>query len=151
MLVTQLCLTLCDPMDYSPPGSSVDGILQARILEWVAIRFSRGSSQSRDWTLVSCIAGRFFTIWATRESRLKDFGKSHFFYSLASYLYSTCYCCFFFPSFLILINCSALSPSIHIFLYFYEILFFFFFISLKLFQNNKFLRNGLVGLFFYLI
>ena len=47
-LVTQLCQTLCDPMDYSQPGSSVQGILQARILEWIAISFSRGSSQSRD-------------------------------------------------------------------------------------------------------
>ena len=50
-----------DPMDFSPPGSSVHGILQARILEWVAISFSRGSSRPRDQTLVSCIAGRFFT------------------------------------------------------------------------------------------
>ena len=49
------------PMDYSPPGSSVSGILQARILEWVAIFFSRGSSRPRDWTHVSYIAGRFFT------------------------------------------------------------------------------------------
>ena len=48
-LVSRSCLTLCDPMDYSPPGSSVRGILQARILEWVAIPFSRGSSQPRDW------------------------------------------------------------------------------------------------------
>ena len=55
-------------MDCSPPGSSVHGILQARILEWVAIQFSRGSSQLRDWTQVSSIAGRFFTIWATRET-----------------------------------------------------------------------------------
>ena len=55
-------LTLCDPMDYSPPGSSVQGILQAKILEWVAIPFSRGSSQLRDQTRISCIAGRFFTI-----------------------------------------------------------------------------------------
>ena len=47
-------------MDYSPPGSSVHGIFQARILEWVAISFSRGSSWSRDWTWVSCIACRFF-------------------------------------------------------------------------------------------
>ena len=47
-LVAQSCLTLCDPMNYSPPGSSVHGILQARILEWVAIPFSRGSSQPRD-------------------------------------------------------------------------------------------------------
>ena len=51
----------CDAMDCSPPGSSVHGILQARILEWVAIPFSRGSSQPRDRTHVSCIAGRFFT------------------------------------------------------------------------------------------
>ena len=64
VLVAQSCLTLCDPIDCSPPGSSVRGILQARILEWVAIPFSRGSSQARGWTQVSCIAGRFFTIWA---------------------------------------------------------------------------------------
>ena len=62
MKVAQSCLTLCDPMDYSPLGCSVPGILQARILEWVAIPFSRRSSQSRDKTQVSCIAGRFFTI-----------------------------------------------------------------------------------------
>ena len=58
----QLCPTLCDPMDCSLPGSSVHGILQARILEWVAMPFSRGSSHPRDQTLVSCIAGRFFPI-----------------------------------------------------------------------------------------
>ena len=51
----------CDPMEYSPPGSSVHGIFQARMLEWVAISFSRGSSQPRDRTQVSCTAGRFFT------------------------------------------------------------------------------------------
>ena len=55
---------LCNPMDYSPPGSSVQGILQARILEWIAISFSRGSSWPRDQIQVSCIAGRFFSIWA---------------------------------------------------------------------------------------
>jgi len=64
--VAQSCLTLCNPMDCSPPGSSVHGILQARILEWVAIPFSRGSSQLRDWTWVSHTVGRFFSIWATR-------------------------------------------------------------------------------------
>ena len=53
---------ICDPMDYSPPGSSVRGILQARVLEWVAILLSRESSQPRDQTWVSSIAGRFFTI-----------------------------------------------------------------------------------------
>ena len=66
--VAQSCLTLCDPLDCSPPGSSVHGILQARILEWAAISFSRGSSQPRDWTQVSCIAGRCFNLWATREA-----------------------------------------------------------------------------------
>ena len=69
MLVTQSCPTLCDPMDCSPPGSSVHGILQARTLEWIVIPFSRGSSWPRDWTTwVSCIAFRFFTIWTTREA-----------------------------------------------------------------------------------
>ena len=55
-------------MDCSLPGSSVHGILQARILEWVAMPFSRGSSQPRDWTQVYCIAGEFLTIWATSEA-----------------------------------------------------------------------------------
>ena len=67
-LLDQLCPTLCDPLDCSPPGSSVHGILQARILEWVAIFFSRGSSWPRDQTQVSRIAGRLFTIWATSEA-----------------------------------------------------------------------------------
>ena len=56
-----------DPMDCSLPGSSVHGILQARIWDWVAISFSRESSQPRNQTWVSCTAGRFFTDWATRE------------------------------------------------------------------------------------
>ena len=68
VLVAQLCPTLCDPLDYSLPGSSVHGISQVRILEWVAISFSRESSWPRDRTHVSCIAGRLFTIWATREA-----------------------------------------------------------------------------------
>ena len=68
VLVAQLCLTPCNFTDSSPPGSSVYGILQVRILQWVAILFSRGSSQPRDWTWVSWIAGGFFTIWATREA-----------------------------------------------------------------------------------
>ena len=59
VLVAQSCLTLCDPLDCRPPGSSVYGILLARLLEWVAIPFSRGSSQPGDRTWVSCIAGRF--------------------------------------------------------------------------------------------
>ena len=63
--VTQSCPTFCDRVDYT-----VLGILQARILEWVAFAFSRGSSQPRDWTQVSRIAGRFFTRWATREAQI---------------------------------------------------------------------------------
>ena len=66
-LVAWLCLTLCDPMNCGPPGSSVHGILQARILEWLAMPSSRGSFQPRDQTQVSCIAEGFFTIWGTRE------------------------------------------------------------------------------------
>ena len=62
VLVVHSFPTLCDPTDCILPGSSVHGILQAGILEWVAIPFSRGSSQPRDQTQVSCIAGRFFTI-----------------------------------------------------------------------------------------
>ena len=69
--VTQLCPTLCNPRDFSLPGSSVHGIFQAKILEWVAISFSRGSSQPRDRTQVSHTAGRLFTVWATREALRK--------------------------------------------------------------------------------
>ena len=93
VLVIQSCPPLWDPMDCSPPGSSVHGILQARILEWVtsilkingkpdlATPFSRGSSWSRDRTRVSCIAGRFFTVWTTTgywlgDSRLTGWRRS---------------------------------------------------------------------------
>ena len=65
--VAQSCPTLCDPMNCSLPGSSVHGIFQAIVLEWIAISFSRGSSWPRDQTQVSCIVDRRFTVWATRE------------------------------------------------------------------------------------
>ena len=68
--VSQSCLTLCDPMDYI-----VHGILQARILKWVAFPFSRGSSQPRDQTQVSCIAGGFFTSWGTSKAQENWSGK----------------------------------------------------------------------------
>ena len=68
--VAQSCPTLCDPMDCSLPGSSVHGIFQARVLEWIVISFSRISSRPRDWTWVSCTAGRHFIIWTTREALL---------------------------------------------------------------------------------
>ena len=70
----QLCLTLCGLMDRSPPGPSVHGIFQARILEWVAISYSKGSSQPRDWThvsCVSCIGSTIFTAYATWEAPLE--------------------------------------------------------------------------------
>ena len=70
MLVAQSCSTLCNPMDCSQPRFSVHGILQAKILEWVAIPFSRGSAQPRDHTQVSLIAGGFFIVRATREAHL---------------------------------------------------------------------------------
>ena len=69
----QSCPTPWDPMDYNLPGSSVHGILQTRILEWVAIPFSKGSCynpETWDWTQVSCVVGRLFTIWATREAQI---------------------------------------------------------------------------------
>ena len=83
--VAQSCLTLCNPMDYT-----VNGLLQARILELVAIPFSRASSQPRDWTQVSHIAGGFFTSWATREACGKESAcqnrrcKRHRFYPLVT-------------------------------------------------------------------
>ena len=66
--VAQSCPTLCDHMDFSRPGSSIHGIFQARVLEWAAISFSWESFQPRDQTWVSRIAGRRFTVWATREA-----------------------------------------------------------------------------------
>ena len=85
--VTQLCLILCDPIDCSPPGSSVHGILQATILEWVVVSFSRVSSPPRDQTPVSCIAGRFFTIWTTRETYIYKYTFSYIYIYSATYIY----------------------------------------------------------------
>ena len=99
VLVSQSCLTLCHPMDCSLPGSSVHGILQVRMLEWVAISFSRASSWPRD----ACIAGRLFTIWATREAQtqvvynflvamLKNKKKRELTLIVFKLLYLKCYC-----------------------------------------------------------
>ena len=89
MLVAQLCLTLGKSMDCRPPGSSVHGILQARILEWVDVPFSRGSFQPRDRTKASCIAGGFLTVWAMREP--------HMCVSPSLYIYICMYIYAFFP------------------------------------------------------
>ena len=75
--VTQSCLTLCNPVDGSPPDSSVRGILQAGILKWSAIFFSRRSSWPRDQTWVSHITVRFFTVWATREAIMPQWKWKH--------------------------------------------------------------------------
>ena len=76
MLVAQSCLTLCNPMDCSPPGSSVHRILLVRILKWVAMPFLRGSSWPRDWTWVFHTASRFFTIWAGCHYRSPSYSFS---------------------------------------------------------------------------
>ena len=70
----QSCPTFCDPMDCSPPGSSVHGILQARVLEWVSRPSSMGPSQPRDRTLVSCLAGRFFTTEPPGKPKIQGSG-----------------------------------------------------------------------------
>ena len=75
-LVVQLCLTPCGPLDCSLPGYSVHGILQARILEWVAISFSRGSSQPRDQTCYSCIGRQILYHWGTREALYNYFSEN---------------------------------------------------------------------------
>ena len=80
--VAQLCPTLCDPMNCSLPGFSVHGIFQTRILEWVAISFSRGSSQPRDQIQISCIAGRLLTGWAMREVQKSESESCSVMYSL---------------------------------------------------------------------
>ena len=79
MLVAQSCPTLSSPTDCSPPGFSVHGILQVRILEWITLPSSRGSSRPRDRNQVSCIASGLFTIWTTREALCsnKKFKKSY--------------------------------------------------------------------------
>ena len=68
--VAQSCPTLCNPMDYSPPSSSVRGIFQARMLEWVAIFSSQGSSKPKDWTGVFCVSRRSLYHWFAWEALL---------------------------------------------------------------------------------
>ena len=87
LLYTQSHQTLCHPMDSSTSGSSVHGILQVRILEWVAIPFSRGSSQPRNWTGVSYIAGGYFPAWATREAPLVTNSSTSFSLTLSFTVY----------------------------------------------------------------
>ena len=114
--VAQSCPTLCNPLDCSLTAFFVHGIFQARILEWVAISFSRRSSQPRDWTQVSGIAGRCFTIWVTREViAFNCMERPHFLYSLIPWwtfwLFPTMgyyFCCY-----------EYLCPSFYLNTYFY--------------------------------
>ena len=116
--VTQSCLTLCDPMDCL-----VCGILQGRILEWVAFPFPRGSSQSRDQTQVSRIVGRFFTNWAIRE--LQPDTNFQITYSFDGFLNRGSFSIFFF--FLFFLECVLFSTVFFLFIY---LLIFFIFIFL---------------------
>ena len=112
--VVQSCLTLCDPMDCSLPGSSVRGIFQARVLEWVAVSFSRRSSQPRDRTQVSRIAGRRFTIWATRE----DSSLSYMAFIMLRHVSSTPLLRIIINGCWILLNALSVSVKMIIFLFF---------------------------------
>ena len=103
MKVAQSCPTLCNPM-----VCTVHEILQARILEWVAFPFSKGSSQPRDWTKVSHIAGRFFTSWATREAKVLNFSK-YFYCTYGDNNIFPFYYSFNYIS-IILIDCWMLNP-----------------------------------------
>ena len=89
--VTQSSLTICDPKGYSLPGSSIHGIFPARILEWIAIPFSRGTSWPGAWTWVSCITGRVFTVCATREPSSAA-GSCYFFICLLEWPQSSWIC-----------------------------------------------------------
>ena len=103
----------CDPMDCSLSGSSVRGIFQARMLEWIAISFSRGSSQLRNRTRVSCTAGRFFTNWAIKEALLRDKAlhySSIFFLGRYNYIKKQR---FFFFSFFLLKRLSDFTFTVH--------------------------------------
>ena len=102
--VAQLCPALCDPMGCSLAASSIHGIFQASILERVAISFSRSSSLPRDWTQVSHIVGRSFTLWATRED-LKGRSPGKIFYPLK-------YCIFLLDLFLILLSIPTVIKAI---------------------------------------
>ena len=106
--IAHSCPTLCDPMDFSLPGFSVHGIYQARVLERVAISLSRGSSQPRDQTQVSCTAGRCFTIWATKEAkRIKKLRPHHLSEAMSLFLkYPVYFICLYF-----FIQCSYLYSS----------------------------------------
>ena len=99
------------PMDYSPPGSSVHEILQAGILKWGAIPFSRWSSQPTDWTWVSQIAGRLFTIWTTKDHYSQVL--SHLLHQADCLLIYICFCHWFISNFTpkMLISCSQVSQE----------------------------------------
>ena len=85
--VAQSCPTLCDPMDYSLPGSSVHGIFQAIVLEWIAISFSKESSQPRDWTQISHIVDRRFTVCNLSQKAEKQISSKGYLLNYSLYLF----------------------------------------------------------------
>ena len=97
VLDSQLCPTLCDPIDWSLPGSSVHGIAWARIPEWVASPFSREYSQPKNQTWDSCITGGFFTVWVTRETPFYVYVLiiKHFSITYVANNFSNCAVCLF--------------------------------------------------------
>ena len=100
------CPTLWDTRDCSPPGSFVHGILQARILEWAAIPFSRGSSWPRDWTWVSHITARdFFTVWTSREDPGEERLLLHVYHFLLQDEKVLKFCCVIVWIYIALLNC----------------------------------------------
>ena len=120
-LVIPSCLTLCDSMDCSLLSSSVHGVLQAQILEWVAIPLSRGSFWPRDWAWGSYTAGRFFTIWATRKPSI----STSLFSSLTQWLSY-----FIKKSFFSQVVCDLMAYSCNFFYYSYLFIQFILHISL---------------------
>ena len=104
-LVAKLCPTLCDPKDCSSPDYSVHGISQVRILKWVAISFSRASSQPMDQNHISCMGRQILYCWATREAHFREYHFSLFF---------TLFCCFIFLWALVAIQISSVQSLSHV-------------------------------------
>ena len=121
-LVAQSCLTLCDPMNCSLPGSTVHGIFQAKVLEWIAISFSGVSSWPRDQThgsCVSCIAGEFLTCWAIGEAISWPYVRVYFWTSESfPLIYVSIFMpvSYYFDHYVVVVsvqfNCSVVSDSL---------------------------------------
>ena len=112
-LVAQSCPTLCNPMDCNLPGSSIHGILQARILEWVAMPSSRASSQPRDWTQVSCITDGSFTVWEQVRAHTHPHAQEWYTLKFFSYIWILRKVIFEWMKLLVILSLSVYSPWIY--------------------------------------